>query len=184
MIVTVTGGAASGKSAIAERLAVGLGSGRLGYLATMRVCDAESESRVKRHRRMRTGKGFGTVECPCGLPEEGTLRRFDTVLLEDMPNWMANGLFSSGTDMPETVRGILRDTRRLYGTVRNAVIVTGEVFSAGTQGYDPFTRAYIGALGAVNCALAAMSDIVIESVCGIPVFQKGKEAARIYENIL
>ena len=33
------------------------------YVATMRPFDEEGEKRIERHRRMRDGKGFLTVEC-------------------------------------------------------------------------------------------------------------------------
>ncbi len=61
MIALVTGGAASGKSAFAERLATAL-PGPHTYIATMRHGDAETEARIDRHRSMREGKGFTTVE--------------------------------------------------------------------------------------------------------------------------
>ena len=61
MIALVTGGASSGKSAFAERLALALPAPRA-YVATMRHGDAETEARIARHRRMRADKGFATVE--------------------------------------------------------------------------------------------------------------------------
>ena len=61
MIAVVTGGAASGKSAFAESLALSL-PGPHAYVATMRHGDAETEKRIDRHREMRAGKGFVTFE--------------------------------------------------------------------------------------------------------------------------
>ena len=64
MVTLIIGGAASGKSAYAEELAMqSPGVPRL-YVATMLAQDAESRARVKRHRALRRGKGFFTVECP------------------------------------------------------------------------------------------------------------------------
>lgn len=72
MIVLVTGGAASGKSAYAERLALAL-PGPHAYVATMRHGDEETEARIARHREMRAGKGFVTLELfDEGLPEGGS----------------------------------------------------------------------------------------------------------------
>ena len=81
MLTLVIGGAASGKSAYAEHLAVRSGGPRY-YLATMQVWDAECAARVAKHRAMRTQKQFATVECPQNLhlvrlPQQGT------ALLED-----------------------------------------------------------------------------------------------------
>ena len=71
MLILVSGGAASGKSAFAEELIVRSGLKERIYLATMQVWDKESERRVERHRAMRAGKGFATLERPldlAGLP--------------------------------------------------------------------------------------------------------------------
>ena len=61
MFTLVTGGAASGKSEYAESLAMRL-PGRRIYLATMRPADPESLARINRHRRLRQGRGFDTLE--------------------------------------------------------------------------------------------------------------------------
>ena len=66
MLTLVIGGAASGKSAYAEHLAVQSGGPRY-YLATMQVWDAECAARVAKHRAMRAQKQFATVECPQNL---------------------------------------------------------------------------------------------------------------------
>ena len=65
-LTLVSGGAASGKSELAEGIATGFG-GVLVYLATMEVWDEEDRRRVDRHRTLRAGKGFVTVERPRDL---------------------------------------------------------------------------------------------------------------------
>ena len=67
MFLLVTGGSGSGKSEYAERRVLELGAGYRIYLATMQCFDEESEKRVQRHRKMRAGKGFVTVERPLDL---------------------------------------------------------------------------------------------------------------------
>ena len=70
MMVLVTGASGSGKSEYAEGVAVKLaGKGNLYYLATMRVYGEEGARRVERHRKLRAGKGFQTVECPVNVDE-------------------------------------------------------------------------------------------------------------------
>ena len=91
MLTLVIGGAASGKSAYAEHLAVQSGGPHY-YLATMQVWDAECAARVAKHRAMRAQKQFATVECPQNLhlvrlPQQGT------ALLEDLGNLAANELY-------------------------------------------------------------------------------------------
>ena len=60
MITLVLGGSGSGKSAYAEHLLDGKTNKY--YIATMQVYDAEGEKKVARHRRLRAGKGFVTIE--------------------------------------------------------------------------------------------------------------------------
>ena len=62
MLVVVTGGSGSGKSAFAEETVLSLGEARRIYIATMQAFDEESHRRIRRHRHMRAGKGFETIE--------------------------------------------------------------------------------------------------------------------------
>ena len=78
MMHLVTGASASGKSAYAEDLLVLAKSAEKYYIATMRPWGAEGAARVKKHRAMREGKGFQTIEAfhtldALRLPEKGSL---------------------------------------------------------------------------------------------------------------
>lgn len=94
----VTGGSASGKSECAENLASSLRSNdhgadplRLYYIAAMYPYDDESRERVKRHRMLRNGKGFETIECHTGISRlENKLPGNSIVMLECMSNLLAN----------------------------------------------------------------------------------------------
>lgn len=57
MLAFVAGGAASGKSAWAEALAVALG-GKKCYLATMEPFGKEAQERIQKHRALRREKDF------------------------------------------------------------------------------------------------------------------------------
>ena len=67
MTELVIGGNGSGKSAYAEKEVLAAGCGRVYYLATMRVLDEEMERKVARHRRMRAGRGWLTIEQPVDI---------------------------------------------------------------------------------------------------------------------
>lgn len=172
MMALVTGGAASGKSAYAERLAISL-PGPHAYVATMRHGDAETEARISRHRRMREGKGFLTFElADAGQPElsaslfladprprdRSRFRGCRTALLEDLGNLVANRL-----------EGKLEDVL----ACENVVVVANEVGCDGIQ-YDPFTMEYVEKLGALACELGARADVVVEVVAGVPDVVKGE----------
>ena len=166
MLILVSGGSASGKSAFAESLIVQSGLASRVYLATMQVRDKESEARVERHRAMRADKGFTTVELPFA-DSPLTLPPASAVLLEDLPNLAANEFFG-----PAGAEGrILAALDRLICAAELLVVVTGEVYSDGVA-YDGETAAYLALLAALSRALARRAGAVYEVVCGIPVRHK------------
>lgn len=176
MIVLITGGSGSGKSAYAEKAAASLAgkskNGKLYYLATMQVYDEESRKRVERHQSLREGRGFVTIEQPADITkatekmEEGK----KTVLLECMSNLVANEMFSSGRSrQTEAVTAkIQEDIAFLAKQAEHLVIVTNNVFEDGFS-YDVTTRSYMEVLGRVNEQTAALAEAVTEVVAGIPV---------------
>lgn len=100
MLVVVTGGSGSGKSAFAEETVLSFGEARRIYIATMQAFDEESHRRIRRHRRMRSGKGFETVERYTAL-DELVLPKGSVVLLECMSNLVANEMFREDGFPPE-----------------------------------------------------------------------------------
>ena len=173
MLILVSGGSASGKSEFAESLVTSSGLENRIYLATMQVWDQESVRRVERHRQMRAGKGFETVECSTGLADI-VLPSGCAVLLEDLSNLCANEYFSpDGKD--GTLDRVLAGIRRAADQAELLVVVTNELFSDGMD-YDPVTLDYLSVLGELNRRVAALAGQVYEVVCGIPVAWKGERA--------
>ena len=170
MLTLVVGGAASGKSAYAERLVLQTALPRY-YLATMQIWDAECAARVEKHRRMRAEKQFETLECPLHL---GTVRlpARGTALLEDLGNLTANELYDPAGADEAAASAILDGLDRLAAQCEHLVVVSNEVFSGGAD-YAGDTDRYLKALAQVNNALAARADAVVRVVCGIPVYYKG-----------
>lgn len=171
MVVLVTGGSASGKSAFAEEVCLKLGGEKI-YIATMQVWDEEGRARVRRHRAMRAGKGFSTLECPLGL-EQAEMPLGCTALLECLSNLAANEMFDPAGAGKEAYEAISRGLERLMERCENLVVVTNEVFSDGVE-YPEETERYLALLGRVNGFLARRADAVYEVVCGIPILVKGE----------
>lgn len=176
MLILITGGSGSGKSSYAEGYidAVSKGMPKY-YLATMQVLDEDGRRRVERHRRIRQGKDFVTVEQPV-LIEEALGRMKPgrkSALLECMSNLVANEMFGGSVQVPgmQAADQILKGIRKLQKELEVFVIVTGNVFEDGIL-YEQSTREYMEALALVNSTLAAMADAVIEVVVGIPVVLK------------
>ncbi len=171
MMAVVTGGSGSGKSAFAEDKILSLGQGKRFYIATMHPYDEESYKRVERHRKMRAGKGFETVECYTGL-ENLEFPQDAIVLLERMSNLAANEMFEERGAGTDTVEAVLRGVRKLKNQVQHLVIVTNEIFSEAAS-YEGDTVRYQEYLGKINQKLGEMADQVVEVVYGIPIWHKG-----------
>lgn len=167
MLIEVIGGSGSGKSEFAEQRCMELCRGRKLYIATMQPFDEESRKRIERHRKMRAGKQFDTVEVYTGL-ENIEIPRQSTVLLECMSNLIANEMFSPAGRTKDTDQIIDMGVDHLCRYAANVVIVTNQVFSDGIN-YDETTMEYLRVLGAVNRSIAKKADEVWEVVCGIPI---------------
>ncbi len=173
MFVVITGGSGSGKSAYAEKTVQSFGAYRRIYVATMDCHDQESVKRIKRHREMRSGKGFETLECPRNLAE-ASIPEESVVLLECMSNLAANEMFAPEGAGERTVEAVMEGVTHLLAKAAHVVVVTNEIFSDGYV-YDPDTTRYQEALGMINQQMAKLADAVVEVVCGIPLCLKGKE---------
>lgn len=194
MITLVTGGSGSGKSAYAESLLSSCEGIRY-YIATMQIYDAEGEKKVERHRKLRAGKGFLTIESPMNVGKirfacageaeqaqyrQGAERKVQgsfgkkSALLECMSNLTANEMFTKDgmKSEEEVVEKIVSEIQTISKKLDNLVIVTNNVFEDGVI-YDAGTMEYLRALGRINVALARLADRVAEVVVGIPVELKG-----------
>ena len=192
MITLVTGGSGSGKSEYAEGLILDSSCSRRFYVATMIAYGKEGRDKVERHRMLRQGKGFITIEKPRDVGRvmfeeheagSGASSRADrALLLECVSNLAANEMFKEGigkTEAGEQQGGpiqclshkIAEDIISLAGQVQDMVIVTNEVDRDGIC-YEPETMEYIRLMGCLNQKLASAADRVVEVVYGIPVLLK------------
>ena len=128
MITLITGGSGSGKSAYAEKYICHVsnenGYKEKYYIATMQVFDDEGQRKIDRHRRLRAGKGFITIEQPrdiqnavSKLQSENCLKTGRSALLECMSNLVANEMFppadASGMQAAEAEKEALDDTENM-----------------------------------------------------------------------
>lgn len=172
MFYYIIGGSGSGKSEFAESCCVRLNSEKKLYIATMEPYDEESHRRIARHRRMRDGKGFETLECYTHL-EDVSIPPGCTVLLECMSNLVANEMFSENGRKEQTAQKIYEGILHVRKQAEHLVIVTNQVFSDGIT-YDMSTEEYLKVMAEVNRLAAESADAVCEVVHGIPVFLRGK----------
>ena len=162
------GGARSGKSAWAERLARATGAEKV-YVATAEAGDAEMVERIARHRADR-GEGWRTVEEPRDivsllLAED----RPDRVILVDcLTLWLTNRLLD-GADVAADAAALVGALGRMEARV---VLVSNEV-GLGLVPETPLGRAFRDAQGRLNQRVAEVCDLVAFVAAGLPLVLKG-----------
>jgi adenosylcobinamide kinase/adenosylcobinamide-phosphate guanylyltransferase len=162
----ILGGTRSGKSALAEAMAMA-GAGRWVYLATAEALDDEMAARIARHRARRAG--WVTVEEPLALPRAlaEQCRAGTAVVVDCLSFWLANLMHAERALEPEFKR-LLAVLRHLPGT---AILVGSEV------GHDvvpanALARRFRDANGELNQRVAAACDRVVLAVAGLPLVLK------------
>jgi adenosylcobinamide kinase/adenosylcobinamide-phosphate guanylyltransferase len=166
MITLLLGGARSGKSELAERLAAASARDNgcaVTYIATLRVGnDAALAERVARHRERRPAE-WATVEVDAGDGLPAALgSAAGTVLLDSLGPWLA--LHGSDTDAafvadPDALCRVLAARRG------DTIVVSDEV-GLGVIPATAVGGAFRDALGSLNRAVAAVADRVLLVVAG------------------
>lgn len=183
MLLFVYGGSASGKSEYAEQRAAELAAGggsKLYYIAAMKPSGDEARMRIRRHRSLRAGRGFETIERYTGI---GGLRlQGGTAILECLSNLAANecfdedgflaGIENAGGDPGRLAADrIFDDILKLSSRLDNLVVVSLDVFEGGdaAPGADPGTLLYMRCLARLNRRLAQAADEMRQVIYSIPV---------------
>jgi adenosylcobinamide kinase/adenosylcobinamide-phosphate guanylyltransferase len=157
-IMLVGGGARSGKSAFALRMAQAQGARRL-FVATAEAGDGETRTHIGRHRDER-GDGFVTVEEPLDFAR--VLREaagaFDVVLVDCLTLWMSNLLLRDESEASILARA--DDLLAAAGALgRPVILVTNEV-GLGLVLETPLGRAFRDVRGRVHQLAAARATEV------------------------
>ena len=156
MITLVLGGARSGKSVVAERIASSLPA-PVTYVATAMLdpTDPDHVARIEAHRRRRA-PSWSTVEAGADLA--AVLAATDgTVLVDSLGTWV-----TAHPDM-EPDRGALVEALR--GRTGDTVVVSEEV-GLGVHPSSELGRRFRDALGEVNLAVSDAADEVLLVVAG------------------
>jgi len=157
VITLVLGGARSGKSAVAERLAAGLPS-PVTYIATAAVdpSDADHVARVAVHQARRDPSWTTLDAAGADLP--AILRsRTGTVLVDSLGTWIT-GHADLAADAADLCAALAERTG-------DSVIVSEEV-GLGVHPSSELGRQFRDALGAINVAVADVADRVLLVVAG------------------
>jgi adenosylcobinamide kinase/adenosylcobinamide-phosphate guanylyltransferase len=168
-IVFVLGGASSGKSEVALRLA-GARTPRA-FVATGQGLDEEMAVRIARHQATRSSD-WETVEVPteveAWLAKQGS--RYRTILLDCVTLWLSN-LAGSRVSEPAITKRVAALLKAIRTTSARAVIVSNEL-GLGLVPAEPSVRAFRDLAGRVNQQIAAEADEVHLIVSGISLRMK------------
>ena len=162
----VIGGAASGKSALAERLVTMTGLSRV-YLATAEARDEEMHARIAAHRDRRDG--WTTVEAPRDVAGAlAAVAAGSVVLLDCATLWLTNVMLSGG-DVAAEAAALIAALRACAAPV---VVVTNEV-GLSIVPDNAMARAFRDAQGRLNQRLAVEAGLVVAVWAGLPLVLKG-----------
>ena len=167
-LILILGGARSGKSALAERLASQ--RERVLFVATAEALDDDMERRIAAHRSQRPS-AWRTLEEPLDPASaiHETTDGYEICLLDCLTLWVSNLLLEMEGD-PNVEREILEKVERLLEVYERSsatwIVVSNEV-GLGIVPPTPLGRLYRDALGRVNQAVAARADRVYLTVAGL-----------------
>lgn len=157
-IILVLGGTRSGKSEIAEKIALE-SSDHVTYVATCIAGDAELKERVVRHQARRP-KSWRTIEAHTKLPKFSS---DDIVLLDCLSFFVFNIMEKTDDEVIHSISVFLDEAN-----AKKLIIVSNDV-SGALIPPDPVSRRYQDLLGRANQLVAAKADKVILAVAGLPL---------------
>jgi adenosylcobinamide kinase/adenosylcobinamide-phosphate guanylyltransferase len=170
--ILITGGARSGKSRLAEKIAKECGA-PLCYVATAAAGDPEMAARIQLHQERR-GNNWQCIEEPTAITDALVHHdgHFQAFLVDCVTLWLSNLLLApqGGGD------SALTEVERLIGVlptlVTPVILVTNEV-GMGIVPDNPLGRSFRDLAGEANELLAAASDEVYVTFAGLPLKLKG-----------
>lgn len=166
-LTLVLGGAASGKSAWAENFLLSSDL-ELFYVATARVLDGETKSKINVHKARR-GPRWTDLEAPDDLADALSCAGPNGAYLLDCTTmWLTNRLMD-GTPLHTATEQLMQN---ISSRSANLLVVSNEL-GQGIVPADPVTRAFREAHGRLNIALAQRADLVVQVVAGLPNVLKG-----------
>lgn len=171
-LILVLGGASSGKSAFALKLAGE--KAKRAFVATAQPLDAEMGDRISRHRSLR-GPGWDTAEVPLKLQRwfRANETTYDSIVLDCVTLWLSN---LREREVPDSRVPVLVDKliHAIRMTTARVVVVSNEL-GGGLVPMEPETRRFRDLAGQVNQQFAKEADEVYVVISGLPLRLKPKE---------
>ena len=183
-IILCSGGARSGKSEFAERLALAT-KGRKAYVATGQAFDEEMVDRIKKHQERR-GKIWNNFEVPLHLADEweNISQSADVILIDCLTMFTTNHMMAYGSirgqeDANRLEQTILSELDTLLDSIQSCegktvIFVTNEI-GLGIVPDNKLARYFRDIAGRVNRAVASVADKLYLTISGVTIELKSQE---------
>jgi adenosylcobinamide kinase/adenosylcobinamide-phosphate guanylyltransferase len=141
--------------------------------------DAELSERIRRHQEARVQSDWDTVEEEHAVAEAlGRVSEGSVIVVDCLTLWVNNLMRRAEAETAELTEDDMRDeARRLVAAVRDldgvTIVVTNEV-AMGIVPDNQAARAYRDLVGRANQVVAGAADLVVLTVCGLPLILKGR----------
>jgi adenosylcobinamide kinase / adenosylcobinamide-phosphate guanylyltransferase len=178
-ITLILGGARSGKSVYAEKLAADSGL-PVTYIATAQIYDDEFKARVQHHKDRRP-KDWQIIETPHHLAHtlqanvhKGSGASKNCIIIDCLTLWLAQCICPEcappeGVDWQNERAKFLAILPKLQGEI---ILVSNEV-GMGIVPLGEINRQFQDEQGRLNQAVAAIADEVVFMAAGLPLKLKG-----------
>lgn len=182
--IFISGGARSGKSSFAQKLASDMG-GKVLFVATAEPLDTDMRVRIEKHRQERP-RSWRTLEVPADVAvaiqnqvEDSEVVVIDclTLLISNLMPDGGSGFVPEDIDVGDLEKRVAVEIESLMALIREVeatfIIVSNEV-GFGVVPENRLARIYRDLLGRANQIVARDAEEVYLMVSGIPVKVKGK----------
>lgn len=183
-IILCSGGARSGKSEFAERLALAT-EGRKAYVATGQAFDEEMVDRIKKHQERR-GDIWNNFEVPLHLAKEwpNISQTSDVILIDCLTMFTTNHMMVHGSiqgqqDANQLEATVLAELETLLASIKSCegktvIFVTNEI-GLGIVPDNKLARYFRDIAGRVNRAVATVADKLYLTISGVTIELKSQE---------
>ena len=183
-IILCSGGARSGKSEFAERLALAT-KGQKAYVATGQAFDEEMVDRINKHQERR-GKIWNNFEVPLHLADEweNISQSADVILIDCLTMFTTNHMMAYGSirgqeDANRLEQTILSELDILLDSIQSCenktvIFVTNEI-GLGIVPDNKLARYFRDIAGRVNRAVASVADKLYLTISGVTIELKSQE---------
>ena len=164
MIYFITGGARSGKSSYAQKLALQLSNEPI-YIATSRVWDEDHKKRIDKHQEDRDSR-FTLFEEEKYISQLKIEKK--TAVIDCITLWLVNFLSDNKYDFKKTLDETKTELKKIFQKDCSLIIVSNEI-GMGVHAESETARKFTDLQGWVNQYIVENAEEVFLMVSGIPL---------------